>query len=165
MKASFSSVLLVLSIFLMSCGGGDAVEVNTVDITNTEKISTDGKSKTVANIQIDGMTCAVGCAKRIEKELNATAGVVSAAVVFDDKLAEVEFDENQISEQEMIKVIQELGDYSVTKVEVEKTVVKSLSEEAEVSNTRNEESSIKNVTHRNISFPNIFDALTRLYRI
>jgi hypothetical protein len=65
----------------------------------------------------------------------------------------------------MIKVIQELGEYAVTKVEVEKTVVKPTSEEAEVRSTRNENTAINNVRHRNISFPNIFDALTRLYRI
>ena len=165
MKRLFNAVIVVLVTFLISCTDSESVKSDAVQITSTEKVSVDGKAKTVANIQIDGMTCAVGCAKRIEKKLNATTGVVSASVIFDDKLAEVEFDDNEISEQEMIELIQRLGDYAVTKVEVEKTVVKATSEEAEVRTPRNEESPIKNVTHRNISFPNIFDALTRLYRI
>ncbi|MBL4625062.1 MAG: hypothetical protein JKY42_07980 [Flavobacteriales bacterium] len=66
----------------------------------------------------------------------------------------------------MIELIEELGDYKVNKVEIEKTAVKSSGgDEANDKKEIKKETTTKSVAHRTISFPNIFDVLTRLYRI
>ena len=51
-------------------------------------------------------------------------------------------------------------------MDIEKVVVKSSGgDEANNKKETKKESSAKSVVHRTISFPNIFDVLTRLYRI
>ena len=45
-----------------------------------------------ATFHIEGMSCAIGCAKTIEKKLTEMNGVQKAAVDFDKKEAIVEFD-------------------------------------------------------------------------
>ena len=47
-----------------------------------------------AEFNIEGMTCAIGCAKTIEKKLATMKGVKSAKVDFEKKLAQVEYDES-----------------------------------------------------------------------
>ena len=64
---------------------------------------------------IEGMTCAIGCAASIEKKLNKTPGVQSAKVDFENAIAQVVFDPTWIKDQELSTVIQEVGSaYKVT---------------------------------------------------
>lgn len=79
-----------------------------------------GKSKqskeiSVANLQrisftIEGMTCAMGCAKTIQEELTALDGVQTATVDFDKKLATVIFDKTIQNPESLTKVVQATGD-------------------------------------------------------
>jgi periplasmic mercuric ion binding protein len=166
MKALHSITYIAVVSVLISCNSPEKKVEKSIEIIKTEATSVDGESKTIASIGIEGMTCAVGCAKRIEKKLNAMEGVSIAAVLFEDKMAQIEFDDAKISEEDMIQLIEELGDYKVTKVEIEKTVVKSSgADEANDKKEIKKETTAERVSHRSISFPNIFDALTRLYRI
>ena len=50
-----------------------------------------------AKFNIDGMTCAVGCAAKIEKSLGKMDGVQSAKVDFETKTAEVSYDVDQVT--------------------------------------------------------------------
>jgi copper chaperone CopZ len=63
-----------------------------------------------ASFTIEGMTCAVGCAKTIEKELSNLEGVEKAAVDFDKKTATVTFDKTIQNPENLTKVVQETGD-------------------------------------------------------
>ena len=63
-----------------------------------------------ASFTIEGMTCAVGCAKTIEKELSNLEGVEKAAVDFDKKTATVTFDKTIQNPEKLTKVVQETGD-------------------------------------------------------
>lgn len=63
-----------------------------------------------ASFTIEGMTCAVGCAKTIEKELSDLEGVEKAAVDFDKKTATVTFDKTIQNPESVTKVVQETGD-------------------------------------------------------
>ena len=167
MKNYFQLGSAVILFIFLGCGSQNEDLKKEVKISVTEKISDDGVAKNTASIGIEGMTCAVGCAKRIESKLNQTDGILAAKVLFDDKLAKIEFDDSKISEQEMVKLIEEMGDYAVNNIEVEKTVVKSAntSDTLENKGSKKAERNVEQVSHRNISFPNIFDVFTRLYRI
>jgi len=57
---------------------------------------------------IEGMHCGA-CAIGIEMFLANTEGVGSAKVLFEEKKAEVEYDENKINDEKVIKVIEEAG--------------------------------------------------------
>ncbi|MEG0915754.1 MAG: heavy metal-associated domain-containing protein [Myroides sp.] len=65
--------------------------------------------KTV-NLKIDGMSCALSCAKMIEGKLAKAKGVDSVKVDFETKLAYVSFDKTQQSKEELITTIDALLD-------------------------------------------------------
>lgn len=65
-----------------------------------------------AEFHIDGMHCE-SCAVDIKETLEETAGVESADVTFSGKTAVVDFDENTVQQQTLVKKIQDLG-YTAT---------------------------------------------------
>ena len=69
-----------------------------------------------ASFKIDGMTCAIGCAKTIEEELNGLDGVKTAKVDFDKKLATISFDKTILTPEIITKVVQATGDGKTYKV-------------------------------------------------
>ena len=76
---------------------------------NPEKVET-------ASFTITGMTCAIGCAKTIEKELSETDGVQKATVDFDKKQATVAFDTSIQTPQTITKIVEETADGKTYKV-------------------------------------------------
>lgn len=84
------------------------------------KVKTPPTQKTISSINtvdkgqavemtIEGMMCAIGCAATIEKKLQTTQGVTSAAVDFDSKLAKITFDPSQINHTIIEEVITNAG--------------------------------------------------------
>jgi len=69
-----------------------------------------------ASFTIEGMTCAMGCAKTIEKELSNLDGVEKATVDFDNKTATVVFDKTVQNQENLTKVVQATGDGKTYKV-------------------------------------------------
>ena len=69
-----------------------------------------------ASFTIEGMTCAVGCAKTIEHELSDLNGVEKAKVDFDTKTATVIFDKTLQNPENLTKVVQTTGDGKTYKV-------------------------------------------------
>lgn len=79
---------------------------------NTPKVK---KEIAAANLQtasfnIKGMTCAIGCAKTIQEELNGLDGVKMATVDFDKELATVSFDKTILTPEKLIKVVEAAAD-------------------------------------------------------
>ena len=69
-----------------------------------------------ASFAIEGMTCAVGCAKTIEKKLAESEGVEKATVDFDKKLATVTFDKSVQNPTSLTQVIEGVADGKTYKV-------------------------------------------------
>jgi len=69
-----------------------------------------------ASFEIEGMTCAMGCAKTIEKELSNLDGVEKATVDFDKKTATVVFDKTVQNQNSFTKVVEATGDGKTYKV-------------------------------------------------
>lgn len=90
----------------------------TVEETKKEVVSEADLAKMqTASFTIDGMTCAMGCAKTIENKLAAQDGVGQAVVDFDTKIATVKFDAEKQSLESLTKTIEAVagGDsYKVT---------------------------------------------------
>ena len=91
--------LALVSVFALSCKTDATPEVKTAPAA-TSKTEVVAK-KTInpnaklakAEFKIEGMTCAMGCAKTIEKKMAKMEGVKSATVDFERELAMVEYDE------------------------------------------------------------------------
>ena len=89
-----------------------------VEETKKETVSEADLAKMqTASFTIDGMTCAMGCAKTIENKLAEQEGVGQAVVDFDTKIATVKFDAEKQSLESLTKTIEGVagGDsYKVT---------------------------------------------------
>ena len=69
-----------------------------------------------ASFAIEGMTCAMGCAKTIQDDLADLDGVQEAAVDFDTKLATVSFDKTVQTTETLTKVVEAAADGKTYKV-------------------------------------------------
>ena len=67
------------------------------------------------------MSCEVGCAKTIEKNLAKLDGVNKAKVDFKKEIASIEFDKTKIDNTLLISTVNSIGDneiYKVIKLEI-----------------------------------------------
>ena len=107
-----SIVVISISFFLFtSCKQTNSgpKEEATENATPVAKLET-------ASFNIEGMTCAIGCAKTIEKELSETEGVQKASVDFDNKLAKVSFDASKLTPESLVKIVEATADGKTYKV-------------------------------------------------
>ena len=114
MKTLFS--ILAFTFFLFSCN--DAKKELTNDKTSDEKQEIAASYKSIA-IEIEGMTCEIGCAKTIESKLSKTKGITYSKVSFEDKVGQFTYDENKISKEDIAKKIAGIGGgalYKATKI-------------------------------------------------
>lgn len=57
------------------------------------------------SLAISGMTCEIGCAKSIQSKLSKKEGVLNAKVIFNDSIANIEFDANSTSKKDLIAFV------------------------------------------------------------
>ena len=104
------------SLFIVACKNETEPEVKTVETEFTAQASTLDPNAHYAKAEfgIEGMTCAMGCAKTIEKKIAKMDGVKSAKVDFDKQLAMVEYDDAKVTPQSLEEAVKKTGDmYSV----------------------------------------------------
>jgi len=123
--------ILTLSIVLSiatSCKNNSKAEVKIIENGTTQIIETsnviagnfeDIENYAAAEFTIKGMTCAMGCAKTIEKKLAKTDGILSAKVDFENELASVEFNADKIDKNALNKIVTGVSDtYSVHNMKI-----------------------------------------------
>jgi len=104
------------STLLFSCKDTASKPIVGSDETNTKKEVAVAAKPETASFKIDGMTCAMGCAKTIESKLSKMNGVQKATVDFDKKQATVEFDAAVITPEKLTKTVEATGDGETYKV-------------------------------------------------
>jgi len=85
-------IISLLAIFLASCGGSK---------NETPKIK-------IVQINVEGMTCS-GCENTVKSEISKLEGIESVTASYIDKKAEIKFDENKTSIEDIEKTIQASG--------------------------------------------------------
>ena len=111
--------LLLASLLFVSCK--EKTAENTTDVateTGTPKVKTEiaAANLQTASFTITGMTCAIGCAKTIQEELNGLDGVQTAKVDFDKELATVSYDKTVLNPEKITKVVEATADGKTYKV-------------------------------------------------
>ncbi|WP_370000998.1 cation transporter [Winogradskyella sp.] len=121
----FKNVIIASAILLAfsSCKDKVEPEVKTVGVEVTSKDVSKAldPDATYAKVEfsIDGMTCAMGCAKTIEKKMAKMDGVKSAKVDFDKRLAMVEFDEAKVTPKSLEEAVTDVAEiYKVKDVKI-----------------------------------------------
>jgi len=107
-------IVSILALVISSCKNETQPEVKTVEVEVTKKDIAEAldPNATYAKVEfsIDGMTCAMGCAKTIEKKMAKMEGVKTATVDFDKRLAMVEYDEAKVSPKSLEEAVAKVGD-------------------------------------------------------
>ena len=103
-----------ISASMIACKGETSPEVKTVESKteinkNAAKKLDPNATYAKAEFGIEGMTCAMGCAKTIEKKIAKMDGVKSAKVDFDKKLAMVEYDEARVTPNTLEEAVAKAG--------------------------------------------------------
>lgn len=119
---NFSKSILAITLASLLFVGCKEKTNGAVSDTATEKNTPKIKKEiAAANLQtasftIKGMTCAIGCAKTIQEELNGMDGVQTATVDFDKQLATVSFDKTILNPEKLTKVVEATADGKTYKV-------------------------------------------------
>ncbi|GGI56092.1 cation transporter [Winogradskyella haliclonae] len=113
--------IAVLALVVVACKNNAEPEVKTVEVAVSKKDvkPTLDPNATYAKVEfnIKGMTCAVGCAKTIEKKMAKMEGVKMAKVDFDKELAMVEFDEAKVTPKSLKEAVSKVSDiYEVKEI-------------------------------------------------
>ena len=105
-------MISALVLFTFSCKGEQGPEIKEVAVEKSEATNELDPNATYAKAEfnIEGMSCAVGCAKKIEKELAGMPGVKSASVDFDNELAMVEYDVDLVNHSSIEETVTKAGD-------------------------------------------------------
>ncbi len=82
----------------------------------SEKVETAAAKPQTASFTIEGMSCAVGCAKTIEKKLAKMEGVTKVEVDFEKKMATVNFDAAKLSPETLVEAVESAADGKTYKV-------------------------------------------------
>ncbi len=132
MKNSKLSILalVIAGITLVSCKKEETTTNTNTKVVTETTINKD--SKTVAKAEtttfnIEGMTCAMGCAKTIENKLAGLDGVQKASVDFEKKTATVEYDAAVQTPEKLVETVEAVADGKTYKVSnVKNTADKAL---------------------------------------
>jgi copper chaperone CopZ len=109
------SLVLIFSSALLSCKN-DKVVKNTETTENTKTIAANPKT---TSFEIEGMTCALGCASLIEGKLNKLDGITEAKVDFETKTATVTYDADKLNQEKITETVEAVAGgelYKVSKV-------------------------------------------------
>lgn len=115
-------------------------------------------------MKIDGMVCAMGCAKYIEDEVGKIQGVVAGKVNFENETASFEFDQAVLSAKEIETYINQIhdGQYQAEIITKSKPIEGNhsnpeTSSNEEVSKINSKTKSLQEVRKKiNFSFPELF---------
>lgn len=101
----------LFALIVMNCKNEAKPEVKTVEVATEASHSIDPNAHYAkAEFTIDGMTCAMGCAKTIENKIAKMDGVKSATVDFDRKLAMVEYNDAKVTPALLEETVTKVSD-------------------------------------------------------
>lgn len=114
----------LVSMLFVGCKDTASKPVAQDDSAGAKKEIVAAKQPETAVFKIEGMTCAIGCAKTIEEKLSGMDGVQKATVDFDAKTATVNFDLDKLNSDDLKQAVESCADGKTYKVSDMKTGAK-----------------------------------------
>jgi periplasmic mercuric ion binding protein len=105
-------LLATAGILFISCKKETTQNTDENSAKDTKAIA---KSETTT-FNIEGMTCAMGCAKTIETKVASMEGVQKATVDFDNKTATIQYDAAVQSPEKIVELVESVADGKTYKV-------------------------------------------------
>jgi copper chaperone CopZ len=134
MKKLLVSFAIIFSLgLIISCSSADSDAAST-EVVISEKKEVLAENKEAVDMKVEGMVCAMGCAKYIEDKVADLDGVVLSKVDFEKGLAHFEFDKTVTNPDDLEKFITDIheGQYSakiVSEEEIESMKAEEVSTE------------------------------------
>lgn len=153
------------SIAFVACNSNEQSKTEAKE--ESQKTEVLAENKTEVKLEIEGMVCAMGCAKYIEDEVAGLSGIVASKVDFEAGVGSFEFDKSAMTAEEIQSFISEIhdGQYKAKVVlddeaevpaEASEGKVPTDATDADKAKVAKEESSISAVREKiNISFPQL----------
>ncbi|MDQ3192077.1 MAG: cation transporter [Bacteroidota bacterium] len=164
MKNYTNQFRIIISFFAIAFFITACSTENTADSDEITELIVEGEeNKALALIEVEGMSCEIGCARYIKGKIAKLNGVYESEVLFEEKTARISYDPTIISGKQLVSQINSLNDgqYKVGKVSIEKTVKKQISLEENTSGKKINDKKIDEVSYvppfKSIAFPNIFN--------
>ncbi|EKT3965024.1 heavy-metal-associated domain-containing protein [Flavobacterium psychrophilum] len=118
-KITLGILIATASIFV-SCKKENTVSKTEKTSVTTTISKTDSsiskQAKQTTSFNIEGMTCAIGCAKTIENKLVSLDGVQKATVDFDKKMAIIQYDATVQTLEKLVQTVEAVADGKTYKV-------------------------------------------------
>lgn len=115
------NLIFILPLFLFSCNTENSEGINTTEAIEIAK--EDIKADTQIVIEIEGMTCEMGCVTTIRNKVNRMKGVTNFEMDFDTErtsdYSTIQFDSRVVSAEDIKNTIEEIaqGIYSVVDIQ------------------------------------------------
>ena len=109
--------ILVFVLFFISCQKNEGSKKEESVSVEKEAVA---QNLHHVKVEIDGMTCEIGCARLIQSKLYKADGVTFAKISFEDSSGIISFDQNRITSDQVKDVIQNTaggGIYTVVGIE------------------------------------------------
>lgn len=106
-----SLVALALIAGLAACNSTPKEEIateETIEVVEMAAVTPNAST----TLDVEGMTCEMGCKAAIEKHLSKTAGVAKCEIDFDKAVAVVDYDNTIITEEQIIAEIGEVANHA-----------------------------------------------------
>ena len=120
--------ILFVSVIFIACNQNSKKQSTEVSTPETEASKVAANYKSI-EVDIEGMTCEIGCARTIQSKLSKVDGVTYSKVDFESKKGVFTYDENTVKEDEIVNKINGIagGDvYEVVSVShIEKIIEKT----------------------------------------
>ena len=100
MKNAMSILIIICTFF--SCN--ESKKESVIEKSDVSKQEVAANLKSIA-VDIEGMTCEIGCARIIQSKLSKVEGVTYSKVTFETKKGQFTYDSNKLSEQDVIRKI------------------------------------------------------------
>ena len=118
-KITFGILFATASIFVGCKKENTETKAETVSVSPTianSDSSFSEQAKQTTSFKIEGMTCAIGCAKTIENKLAGLDGVQKASVDFDKKTATIQYDATVQTPEKLVETVEAVADGKTYKV-------------------------------------------------
>lgn len=120
----YVAILALAGLVFTACKNDVKVQEGVVQVEEASSSAKEGVAQGAiekASFEIEGMTCALGCAKLIEGKLAGLSGVKNVVVDFETKKATLEFDDAQQTEETITATVEKIanGIYTVVNMSTE----------------------------------------------
>ena len=120
MKVKNYLILMIILVAAFSCNTSVNNKQN-INNSDTDEIAVAERIKNI-EVDIEGMTCEIGCARLIQSKLYKTEGVKFADISFENKSGKISFDANKVSAEDIKNEIKKIAGGDLYKVTHSKEV-------------------------------------------